>query len=127
MSPRTPPVTEQDAFGEELADDAGASCAHGGADGELALAAGGADEEQVGDVGAGDEEDKADGSEKDEERGARAGNDGITEGLDAEAVVRTHVVGVFATVGVGGELELGIGLIDGDAVVEAAGDEEEVA
>ena len=47
---------EQDAFDEELADDAPAGGAERGADGHLTLAADGAAEHHVGDVGAGDEE-----------------------------------------------------------------------
>jgi hypothetical protein len=76
---------EDDAFGEELADDAGAAGAHGGTDGEFTLAAGGPDEQEIGDVGAGDEQDEADGSEQDKERGARVGDDGVAQGLDAES------------------------------------------
>src|SRR5258708_19178967 len=45
---------EQEAFDQELADDAPASGAECGADGELFLASGGAGEEQVGDVAATD-------------------------------------------------------------------------
>ena len=74
-------MREQDAFGEELADDAATAGAHGGADGEFTLAAGGADEQQIGDVGAGDEQDEADGSEEDEERRARAADDVVAQRL----------------------------------------------
>ncbi len=49
---------EQNAFGEQLADDAAALRAEGGADGHLRAAAHAADEQQVGDVGAGDEKDQ---------------------------------------------------------------------
>ena len=50
---------ENDAFGEELANDAGARGAKGGAEGHFRFAAHAADEEEIGDVGAGDEEDEA--------------------------------------------------------------------
>ena len=118
---------EDDAFGEQLADDAGAAGAHGGADGEFTLAAGGADEEEIGDVGAGDEQDEADGSEEDEERGARVADDGVAERLDAEAVFGSHAVRVVAAELVGGEFELGVGLGEGNAGLEAAGGEKVVA
>src|SRR5580700_2574773 len=58
---------EEDAFDEELADDAPAGSAEGGADGHLALAGDGAAEHHVGDVGAGDEEHEADGGEHEDE------------------------------------------------------------
>ena len=47
---------ENKAFGEQLANDAGASRSESLADGEFAGARGGAGEQQVGDVGAGDEQ-----------------------------------------------------------------------
>ncbi len=118
---------EDDAFGEELTDDAGAARAHGGADGEFTLAAGGADEQKIGDVGAGDEQDEADGSEQDEERLTRAGDDGVAQRLDAEAVFGVHVVGMEAAVLIGGQFELGVGLGQRHAGLEAAGDKKVVA
>ena len=50
---------ENDTLGEELADDAGARGAKGGAEGHFRFAAHAADEEEIGDVGAGDEEDES--------------------------------------------------------------------
>ena len=50
---------EQNAFSEQLADDARAAGSHRGTNGEFALASGGADEQKVGDVGAGDEQHEA--------------------------------------------------------------------
>ena len=65
--PSTPPIErEQHAFGEQLADDAAAAGADGGADGDLARAAGGARQQQVGDVGAGDQQHAADRAQQDE-------------------------------------------------------------
>ncbi len=83
---------EDDAFGQQLTDDACAARAHGGANGEFTLAAGGADKEKVGDVGAGDEQNEADGAEEDEERVTSAGDDGVAQRLDAEAVFGVHIV-----------------------------------
>jgi GNAT superfamily N-acetyltransferase len=60
---------EDEAFGEQLAHDAGAAGAESGAHGELLGAGGGAGEKQVGEVDAGDEQDAADsGPEDDSER-----------------------------------------------------------
>ncbi len=115
------------AFGEQLADDAGAAGTHGGADGEFALAAGGAHEQEIGDVGAGDEQHEADRAEKDQQRLARAGNDGVAQRLHAEAVFGSHVVRVAAAVLVGGQFELGIGLGKGHAGFQPAGGQEVVA
>ena len=50
---------EDEAFGKELADDAGARCAERRAEGHFGSAAHAADEEEISDVGAGDEEDEA--------------------------------------------------------------------
>ena len=50
---------EQNAFREQLADDARAARSHGGTNGEFTLASCSADEQEIGDVGAGDEEDEA--------------------------------------------------------------------
>ena len=123
-----PPVKrEHDAFGEQLADDACAARAHGGADGEFTLAAGGADEQKIGDVGAGDEQNEADGAEQDEERLTSAGDDGVAQRLDAEAVFRVHIVRDTAAILIGGQFELGVGLGERDAGLEAAGDKEVVA
>ena len=118
---------EDDAFGQQLTDDARAARAHGGANGEFTLAAGGADKQKVGDVGAGDEENEADGAEKDEEGFARAGDDRVAQRLDAEAVFGVHIVGMKAAVLVGDQFELGVGLGEGNARFEAAGDKEIVA
>ena len=117
---------EHHALGEELADDAAALRAEGGADGEFALAAGGADEQQVGDVGAGDEQDQADGAEQHEERAAGVTDDGIAQGLNAEVALRI-CPGEFAQELLPGELHLGIGLVQRDAGFQHGGDLEEVA
>ena len=55
---------EDDAFGEELADEAAAGGAERAAHRHLAFARRRAREQQVGDVGAGDQQDEADGAEK---------------------------------------------------------------
>src|SRR5271163_3544227 len=73
---------QDDAFGQQLTDDACAARAHGGANGEFTLAAAGADKEKVGDVGTGDEENEADGAKEDEEGVTSLGDDGVAQRLD---------------------------------------------
>ena len=119
---------EQKAFGQELADDAATRGSHGDADGEFTLAAGGADEQQICHVGAGDEQDEADGSEEDEERRAHVADDAVAQGFDGEAFFWPHrAFRVAAAELVGGDVELGVGLGEGYAGLEASGGEEEVA
>ena len=59
---------EDDAFGQQLPDDAAARSADGGADRDLAPAAGRAHQQQVGDVGARDQQHEADGAAVDQQR-----------------------------------------------------------
>ena len=68
---------QQDALGEELADQAPASRAHGGAHADLALAGGGAGEQQVGDVDARDQEHEAHGGGEGQHRRANAADGGL--------------------------------------------------
>ena len=63
---------EQQAFDEELADDAPAGCAECCADGDFALASKGTAEHHVRDIGAGDEQDKTHGGEHEQEDDADA-------------------------------------------------------
>ncbi len=84
---------EQNAFGEQLADDAPAARAHGGPNGEFAFAAGGADQQQIGDVGAGDEQHEAHRSEQDEQGRAHVADDGVAQGLDGKASLRSQASG----------------------------------
>ena len=105
---------EQDAFDEELADDAPAGSAEGGADGHLALAGDGAAEHHVGDVGAGDEEHEADGGEhEDENHFDVAAVVALVEGHDERdgALVGVGVLGGEA-MGDAGELCVGDGDVD---------------
>ena len=118
---------EDDAFGQQLTDDARAARAHGGANGEFTLAAGCAHEQKVGDVGAGDEENEADRAEQDEEGLTSAGDDGVAQRLDAEAVFGVHILGMKAAILVGDEFELSVGLGEGNAGLEPAGNKEIVA
>src|SRR5713226_4992085 len=61
--------SEEGALGEELAEEADAIGAHGGAHAEFAFAADHAREVEVGNIGAGDEENEASGGEKEEHGG----------------------------------------------------------
>jgi hypothetical protein len=80
---------QQDAFGEELADDASASGADGDADGDLPAACHGAGQQQVGDVGAGDQQHETDRAHQTQKRGAHIADHGFTERIDAEAGIGT--------------------------------------
>ena len=51
---------QQQAFTEELPDQAQAAGAQGGAQGDLFLPSGGPGQEEIGDIGAGDQQDKGD-------------------------------------------------------------------
>ena len=114
-------------FGQQLTDDACAARAHGGANGEFTLAAGGADKQKIGDIGAGDEQNEADGAQKDEKGITSTGDDGVAQSLDAEAAFCVHVFRMKAAILIGDEFQLGVGLGEGDARLEAAGDKEIVA
>src|SRR5262249_54990123 len=59
---------ENQALGEELPDDACASCSERLANGELASARGGAGQKEIGDVGAGNEQDQRDDGHEDLQR-----------------------------------------------------------
>ena len=69
MPKRSPAISasdgEQKAFGEELAEQAGAAGAEGNADGDFAMAGGSAGEQKVADVDAGDEQNHADDGHQD--------------------------------------------------------------
>ena len=67
---------EQDALGEELADQASAAGAEAEAEGHFAAADGGAGERQVGDVDDGDQEDESDRAGENQHRRARVADDG---------------------------------------------------
>ena len=110
---------EGEAFGEELAKEAGAGGTEGGADGELPLAAGGAGEQEVGEVAADSEQEDAHGDGEQVERRPDFAGDGVGEGFEGGAV---------AAVGLGVELfvafaegeDLLAGGFDGGAGTEAA-------
>jgi hypothetical protein len=106
---------ENDAFGEELADDAGARGSEGGAEGHLRFAAHAADEQEIGDVAAGDEENDAGDPHEQVEVGLVL----ILKVLD------TAPCGGEDDVGFGeGQLALGVGVhgIRGDDLAEEAAD-----
>ncbi len=70
---------EQETLAEQLAHDAGARGAEGGAHGEFLLAGGAAGEQEIGEVGAGDEQHESDGTEQHGETGAVVTPAGIFE------------------------------------------------
>ena len=76
---------QHQAFDEQLADDAPASGAKGGADGDFAGTAEGSGQQQIGDVGAGDQKDESDSAEEGEEDQAQAvGRGHLIEALGEE-------------------------------------------
>ena len=126
---------EDEAFGEELADDAGTAGAESAAHGELLGAGGGASEQQVGEVDAGDEQDRADGGPKDDERAAKLAADVVLErhGDDAafDHCSRIGAAGLWdvccsSTVG-RGDFGLVLRLGERDAGLEAADHGDDVA
>ena len=80
---------QHDALGQELADDAPARAADGGADRDLAAASGRADEQQVRDVCARDQQHEADRATVDQQRLPRlVADDDVADRADAERVLR---------------------------------------
>lgn len=109
---------EDEGEDDEGGGDAGTAGADGDADGEFATAVESADEEQIGDVDGGDEPDETDGGEEDEEGEADAANEvgvkGVDEGLDGGIGL-----GIGACEPGGDAIEVGLGLGEGDAGLEA--------
>ena len=118
---------EQNAFREQLADDARAAGSHGGANGEFTLASCSADQQKIGDIGAGDEKDEAHGSDEHEKRRSHIADNGIAERLDAECFFRGRACWVATAELIGGNFHLGVGLGQGHSWLEAACDQEVVA
>ena len=79
---------EQEAFGQELADEVGAGRAKRGADGDLALALRRARQQQAGDVRARDQQHETDGAEQHQERGADAADDLVAQRLQPDGAPR---------------------------------------
>ncbi len=126
-SDRSADQGEEYAFGEQLADDAGTSSAHGDADGHFATAADGACQEEIGDVGTGDQEDEADGAGEHQDGRANVADEGLADGFHAEALIVGQGGGELAAEVGCGDLEAGFGLIHGHAGFQAAADGEVVA
>jgi hypothetical protein len=119
QSERAANAGEEKTFGEELADDADASRAEGGAESELAGPAGGAGEQEAGDVGAGDEQDKADGGEKDQEQRLDVSDEVVFQGEEGDAYVFVGFGEVDGEV-MGDGIHIGAGLREGDAGLKTA-------
>ncbi len=85
QQPGDPAGQAQDqAFGDQLTNEAPASRSERGSDGELALAARGTGEQQAGHVGARDEQHEADRTKQDEQRAAHVADDALAEWLEED-------------------------------------------
>jgi len=117
---------ERAGFEQRIPQEMAAVGAEGDAHRGLVAAADGAGEQEVGEVGAGGEEHEADGGDEHEvERADLAGEVfGDRRRESAEAGVG---VGILLLESGGDGREIGVGLREGDAGAEAAGDEEVVA
>ena len=100
---------EQDAFGEQLADDACPAGSECGADGKFAFTSGGADQQKIGNVGASDEQHEADRAKQDKQRFTHVANDAVAQRLNGETLFGIGH-GVGAEVLAGRELHLRVGL-----------------
>ena len=100
---------EQDAFGEQLADDACPAGSECGADRKFASASRGADQQKISHVGAGDEKHEADRAKQHQQRLTHVANDTVAERFNGETLLR---IGdrVGAEVLAGSELHLRVGL-----------------
>ena len=110
---------EQHALGEELADQAPAVGAQGGADGDLPGALRGAGHDQAGHVDAGEQQDGKADAQHDNEEGARLFADVLLGvGLDHRAAPLVGL-GELLGQGLGDAAQLGPRLVDGDPVAAA--------
>ena len=100
---------KQQAFGEQLADNAAAPGADGGSDGDLAGAAHGACQQQAGDVGAGDQEQAAYRAQQNVERCAHVAHQKLLHGLNREAHLGIRGAWVPAFELLAGQVEGGFG------------------
>ena len=103
---------EEDALGQQLADEAPAAGAQGGADRDLPTAGGQPDEEEVGDVQAGDQEDRGNHPEEDHEGGADLLDEHLLEWQDLDPP--TRVVRVLLLQAGGDTAHLGLRGADRD-------------
>src|SRR5688500_4016113 len=104
--------SQEDAFGEQLADEPGAASSEGGANGDFFLTDSRASEQEVGDIGAGNQHDEADGAEEGP-KGARGITDDVfEEGIDPDADLGVGI-GVLLLEPHGNRVHLSAGLFEG--------------
>src|SRR5262249_33789336 len=109
---------DEQAFGDQLANDPSATRAERGTNGDLRLAARRADQEEVRDVRAGDEKHEADCAEQRIEQRADVADDGSLESLSdaAEFAIRFRI---FASEPLADGSHIAVGLLDRDAGAQA--------
>ena len=112
---------QHDALGQQLAHDAAAARADGGAHGNLAPPAGRAHEQQVGDVRAGDQQHEADGADEHQQRRADVGDERFAHRHRREDGVLAERVGELRRVIRRGERQPRVGLLERHAGREARG------
>jgi hypothetical protein len=117
---------QQDALGQQLANDPAAAGADRRTNRDLAPAHGRAHEQQVRDVRAGDQQDEDDRAQQHPQRRSHVADDHLLHRLDAEAALAAERVRKrLAELG-GGLLQLRVGGGERDAWLQAAGGEKEV-
>ena len=109
--------SQQDAFGEQLADQALPSGAQGGTDRDLFLAGGGARKQQVRNVGAGDQQDQGHRAEQHQNGALHVPDDLFQQRHDADR--EGPVALVLLADAAGDHRDIGLGLLHGDARLEA--------
>src|SRR6267154_5899149 len=109
---------EQEAFDEELANDAPASGAERGANGELFFARSSAGKKQIGYIAAADKEQKTNGGQDDVQGGSELTNDQIGQRFDVNAEIFGIVLGIYLGEILGNHGEVGFRLPDGDTWFE---------
>ena len=123
-SQRAAAKREQDAFREQLANDAASAGAQGCAHGDFFAASDGAREQEIGDVGACDQENERDGAEQNYQGAAGVADDLFLQRHDSEgeaAIGRIFLGMILAEAG-GERVHFGLRLRDGDAGLELADD-----
>ncbi len=116
---------EDQAFGEELAEQAGASGAERGANGDLALASGIAREKKAGDIGASNQENQGDRADEDHECRAHVADENVLQRIEPHAPSGVGD-GILRGEVSGDGVEFGLSLRDGDAGLEQADGTEEM-
>src|SRR5882762_7911514 len=109
---------EQEAFDEELANDAPASRAERGANGELFFARSSAGKKQIGYIAAADKEQKTHGGQDDVQGGAELTNDQIGQRFDVNAEIFGIVLRIYLGEILGDNGEVGFCLANGDTWFE---------